>query len=180
MEHLLILRRQFCGVGGLYNIPMFTDNEPQKTPNRSEIYGLATLAGHAGTRRDLRIKAIRALARIPDQNAIHVLGEMALWEDDEEIRGEAYRSLEATFGDDMPEVLESIRQELTGQWAPDEDEDEAESEPAEQPEAWMAEKYAAIQQTPSVSQEEGTPLWLLWVVIGLAAMGGVVWLVFLR
>ena len=69
-------------------------DEPADIPSRAEIYGLATLAGHASTRRDLRIKAMRALARIPDQNAIRVLGEMALFEEDTELRTEAFRSLE--------------------------------------------------------------------------------------
>jgi len=52
---------------------MLSPGDSHNPPGRSEIYGLATIAGHASTRRDLRLKAIRALARIPDQNAIRVL-----------------------------------------------------------------------------------------------------------
>lgn len=152
---------------------MFDADETQNPPRREEIFGLATLAGHAGTRRDLRIKAIRALARIHDQNAIRVLGEMALWEEDEELRTEVTRSLEATFGDDLPEVLEGIRRELTGIWVAggDDEEDEEEAEPPASggydsvPREWQ----------PSLNQpsrEEGTPLWLLWVVVGIVVVGG--------
>ena len=88
---------------------MLSPGDSHNPPGRSEIYGLATIAGHASTRRDLRLKAIRALARIPDQNAMRVLGEMALWEEDAELRAEAIQSLEATFGDDLPAVLKRIR-----------------------------------------------------------------------
>ena len=161
---------------------MLPPSESHDSIDRSEIYGLATIAGHANTRRDLRIKAIRALARIPDQNAIRVLGEMALWEQDEELRSEAYRSLEQTFGDDLPEVLESIRQELTGGWGKSTSEVEdgtGEVEPQgatgfeENPQL----KYAGRN---SSAQVEGTPLWLLWVLIGLVVVGGLVYFFLLR
>jgi len=152
---------------------MLPPTESSDPASRSEIYGLATLAGHANTRRDLRIKAIRALARIPDQNAIRVLGEMALWEQDEELRGEAYRSLEATFGDDMPEVLESIRQELTGNWTEsdldEDDEDVEETQPAAGYEEIPQMNYSTQSPTTKV---EGTPLGLLWVILGLLVLGG--------
>lgn len=159
------------------NNPLFPNPESGQTPSRAEIYGLATLAGHAGTRRDLRIKAIRALARIPDQNAIRVLGEMALWEEDNELRNEAYRALEATFGDDLPEVLEGIRQELTGQWA----------SPPQETDAAEEESYS-VYEVPSVpapgpnppQRMEGTPVWLLWLVIGILVIAGVTWVLLAR
>jgi len=160
------------------------DTEAQKPYSRAEIFGLATLAGHAGTRREIRIKAMRALARIPDQNAIHVLGEMALWEEDEEMRREAYRALETTFGDDLPEVLEGIRLELTGQLAADK-EDEDDLPQTLSPELIDREVYRlegqpqAYQQNPT-TREEGAPLWLLWVVLGLVVIGGLVIMTMLR
>ncbi|HWR64809.1 MAG TPA: HEAT repeat domain-containing protein [Bellilinea sp.] len=160
---------------------MLPPTESHDPASRSEIYGLATIAGHATTPRDLRIKAIRALARIPDQNAIRVLGEMALWEQDEELRNEANRSLEATFGDDLPEVLESIRQELTGNWVesnPDEDDDEdEETQNASEYQIVRQPEYQTSNQTPRV---EGTPLGLLWVVLGLVILGGVLYFMFFR
>jgi HEAT repeat protein len=161
---------------------MLPPNESHDSIDRSEIYGLATIAGHANTRRDLRIKAIRALARIPDQNAIRVLGEMALWERDEELRSEAYRSLGETFGDDLPEVLESIRQELTGGWVEstseaDKETRETESQMTPGFEANPRLNYARRNQS---AQVEGTPLWLLWVLIGLVVLGGLVYFLLLR
>lgn len=159
---------------------MLPPSESPDPASRSDIYGLATIAGHAATRRDLRIKAIRALARIPDQNAIRVLGEMALWEQDEELRTEAYRSLEATFGDDLPEVLESIRQELTGNWVDsnsDEDEVEEETQEVSEYQVTRQPEFQSANQSPRV---EGTPLGLLWVILGLAALGGLVYFMFFR
>ena len=153
---------------------MLPPDESHDSMSRSEIYGLATIAGHANTPRSLRIKAIRALARIPDQNAIRVLGEMALWEDDEELRGEAYRSLEATFGDDLPEVLESIRQELTGGYLEESAEEEEEAEEPEPPAATGFEANPQMDysmQSPA-TKVEGAPLGLLWVIIGLVVLGG--------
>lgn len=161
---------------------MLPSAESHDPASRSEIYGLATIAGHATTRRDLRIKAIRALARIPDQNAIRVLGEMALWEQDEELRIEAYRSLEATFGDDLPEVLESIRQELTGNWVesnPDEDEDEEEEETQTASE-YQGERQSEYQTISQTTREEGAPLGLLWVVLGLVVLGGLMYFMLFR
>ena len=157
---------------------MLPGDESADIPSRAEIYGLATLAGHAGTRRDLRIKAMRALARIPDQNAIRVLGEMALFEEDAELRAEAVHSLEETFGEDLPKVLEGIRQELTGNWgqsSPDEEEGEEEPARLELPQSVIAPSSAY--QSP---REEGTPLWLLWAVIGLVVLGGLIYLFLLR
>lgn len=163
---------------------MFDAEETKNPPRREEIFGLATLAGHAGTRRDLRIKAIRALARIHDQNAIRVLGEMALWEEDEELRTEVTRSLEATFGDDLPEVLEGIRRELTGIWVAggDDEEDEEEAAEAVLPELGGYDP-APREWQPSLNQpsrEEGAPLWLLWVVVGIVVVGGLVILMVMR
>jgi len=153
---------------------MLPPDESRDFPSRAEIFGLATLAGHASTRRDLRIKAIRALARIPDQNAIRVLGEMALWEDDEELRAEAYRSLEATFGNDLPGVLEGIRRELTGdrwQGISDDDEDEGGVEAAAQNlyETTPGAMGSGRAQGP---REEGAPLWLLWAILGAVILAG--------
>lgn len=152
---------------------MLPPDDPRDFPSRAEIFGLATLAGHASTRRDLRIKAIRALARIPEQNAIHVLGEMALWEEDEELRSEAYRSLEATFGDDLPEVLEGIRRELTGDWGQgsSDDEDEGEEEAPAQS-AFEATPGGMGSGSAQGPREEGTPLWLLWAILGAAILVG--------
>ena len=152
---------------------MLPPDDPRDFPSRAEIFGLATLAGHASTRRDLRIKAIRALARIPDQNAIRVLGEMALWEEDEELRSEAYRSLEATFGNDLPEVLEGIRRELTGDWGQgsSDDEDEGEEEAPAQS-AFEATPGGMGNGSAQGPREEGTPLWLLWAVLGAVILVG--------
>lgn len=158
------------------------DNQPHDSPSRAEIYGLATLAGHAGTRRDLRVKAIRALARIPDQNAIHVLAEMALWEEDEELRLEAYHALETTFGDDLPEVLEGIRRELTGDWGetrPD-GEGDAEEEEVQSSGGWNRVPREGTYQPDPVTSEVGAPLWLLWVVVGIVVIGGIVILMWMR
>lgn len=160
---------------------MLPTDDSHGSIDRSEIYGLATIAGHATTRRDLRIKAIRALARIPDQNAIRVLGEMALWEQDEELRTEAYRSLEATFGDDLPDVLESIRQELTGDWVesnPDEDDEEEEESHAIS--EYPVERQPEYQSYSQTTREEGTPLGVLWVVLGVLIIGGLMYFLFLR
>lgn len=159
------------------NNPLFPNPETGQTPSHAEIYGLATIAGHAASPRELRIKAIRALARIPDQNAIRVLGEMALWEEDSELRNEAYRSLEATFGDDLPEVLEGIRQELTGQWgSPPQETGAAEEQSFDALEIPSNPKPAP---TPTQNME-GTPLWLLWLVVGLVILGGLIYFLVLR
>jgi len=162
---------------GRYNNRMLPPSESRDPMSRSEIYGLATIAGHANTPRALRIKAIRALARIPDQNAIRVLGEMALWEEDEGLRSEAYRSLEATFGNDLPEVLESIRQELTGGYMEGSADDEEE---ADEPEPQAATGFEGKPQMEYSKQNpttkvEGTPLWLLWVIISVVVLGGLVY-----
>lgn len=162
---------------------MGLDAEPHEHYSRAEIYGLATLAGHAGTRREVRIKAIRVLARIPDQNAIHVLAEMALWEEDEGLRQEAFRALETTFGDDLPEVLEGIRLELTGQLgavSPDEGEEEPESSNATGFEQAQGGQMTSIPQPDPVTRQEGAPLWLLWVVVGVVAVGGIVILMVMK
>lgn len=159
---------------------MLPPTESHESPSRSMIYGLATLAGHAGTKREVRIKAIQALARIPDQNAIRVLGEMALWEEDEELRQEAYRALESTFGEDLPKVLEGIRLELTGQLGavnPDEGEEEQEDSPFEQVQAGQ---MIGMPQSNPVTQQEGAPLWLLWAVLGIVVVGGIVILMVMR
>jgi len=158
---------------------MFPPEDSHDGPSRAEIFGLATIAGHAGTNRLLRLKAIRALARIPDQNAIRVLGEMALWENDTELREEARRSLEVTFGDDLPEVLEGIRQELTGAWGPNKPE-AGDELPAAMPQQNDFESEAQVRPQPGVQgqQVEGTPLWLLWVFLGLILIGGLLYIVF--
>jgi len=160
---------------------MLPPSESRDPMSRSEIYGLATIAGHANTPRALRIKAIRALARIPDQNAIRVLGEMALWEEDEELRSEAYQSLDATFGDDLPEVLESIRQELTGGYVEGSTEDEEADELEPQAETGYdgRPQMDYSMQSPT-TRVEGTPLWLLWVIISVLVLGGLVYFFLMR
>jgi len=166
------------GLFGEYNYRMLPPADSNDTPSRSEIYGLATIAGHASTRRDLRLKAIRALARIPDQNAMRVLGEMALWEEDAELRAEAIQSLEATFGDDLPAVLEGIRQELTGNWVESStDEAEVEEQPRDE---FDVNPQAGKPQLFQAHHEEGTPLWLLWAIIGVAVLGSLVYFFWLR
>ncbi len=158
---------------------MIPEDDAPQNPEHSMIYGLATLAGHAGTRRDIRIKAIRALARIPDQNAVRVLGEMALWEPDEELRAEVMRSLEATFGDDLPDVLEGIRQELTGEWAPNQAESEQEANEEEIDPGFEIEPQATpslVPANPQTQPVEGAPLWLLWGIFAVLILGGAVYL----
>lgn len=166
---------------------MLPPTESHDAPSREEIYGLATLAGHAGTRREVRIKAIRVLARIPDQNAIRVLGEMALWEEDPGLRQEAYAALESTFGEDLPKVLEGIRLELTGQLgAVSEDEGEGEQpENASTDLETTQERQArrlepGMPQSNPVTQQEGAPLWLLWAVLGIVVVGGIVIMMVLK
>jgi len=156
---------------------MTPEDEAPQNPEHSMVYGLATLAGHAGTRRDIRIKAIRALARIPDQNAVRVLGEMALWEPDEELRAEVMRSLEATFGDDLPDVLEGIRQELTGEWAPNQAEIEEEADEEDfDPSLELQPLPNLIPSDPQTQRVEEAPLWLLWGIIAALILGGVIYL----
>ncbi len=163
---------------------MLPPNDTNDPPSRSMIFGLATLAGHAGTKREVRIKAIQALARIPDQNAIRVLGEMALWEEDEGLRQEAYRALETTFGDDLPKVLEGIRLELTGQLrAGSQEEGEGELEAPAFEHAQIQQKRlpeAGNLQPAPVMRQEGSPLWLLWAVLGIVVIGGIVILLVIR
>lgn len=144
--------------------------EPTAWVDPDAIHGLATLAGHGSTRKELRLKAIQSLADIPDMNAIRVLGQLILFDEDEEIRRAAESALEGMLGDNLDEYLDGLHLEITG-----EETDEFEEDPET-----FASPYAQTNPAqPSTIQEEGTPAWL-WIILILAAAGGLVWIFFIR
>jgi hypothetical protein len=103
-------------------------------------------------------------------NAIRVLGQLILFDEDEEIRRAAESALEGMLGDNLDEYLDGLHLEITG-----EEKDEFEEDPET-----FASPYAKTNPAqPSTIHEEGTPAWL-WIILILAAAGGLVWIFFIR
>jgi HEAT repeat protein len=141
------------------------------------LVGLVTvLRSHPGTQ--MRLKAIRELQKSDDMRVIAALAETVLWTDDEEVRSAARASLEARFGGDVEEIIQSYQvQDYLEEDQGDESQDASESyygygveqpPPSTRVQRHYREQTTDSQPAEPVSREEGTP-WLL-VVIGVAGV----------
>ncbi len=142
------------------DLSAYLQAEPTARVDTATIHGLATLAGHGSTKKELRLKAIQSLADIPDMNAIRVLGQLVLFEEEEEIRGAAESALEGMLGDNLDEFLDGLHLEITGYSREETDEFE---EVEEEPKTFASPYTQASTSQPSTIQEEGTPAWL-WII----------------
>lgn len=121
----------------------------------------------------LRIKAVQALGKIPDMEAIRVLAELANSEAEEPVRAAARVVLEQRFGEDLPGLLDFYRRD----W---EDEDGSEAEEPESPSApeWETVRRIAAEHPP-VIEEENRGRWL-WVALGALAIGALLLVLVMR
>jgi hypothetical protein len=95
--------------------PAFSDQTPRETMiDYQTLRGLIMIA-RGDPSRDLRLKAVASLARVADLTAIRALAELALWDEDAEIRAEAEKALHTRFGEQLPRVLEGYRREMMGE-----------------------------------------------------------------
>lgn len=163
----------FADGEGEVDSSVYLQAEPTARVDPDTIHGLATLAGHGSTRKELRLKAIQSLADISDMNAIRVLGQLVLFAEEEEIRSAAESALKGILGDNLEEYLDGLRLEVTGEETDELEEDE------DQPETFASPYAQTSASQPSTIQEEGTPA-RLWIILILAAAGGLVWFFFFR
>lgn len=172
--------------------------DPLEAPDEYELEVLASLEGgetdaiiderdlpglvlvlQSESDRKIRLHAIHALRGMPGLQVYRILGELALWEEDREVKAAAHQALETMLGDDLPEFLEGLRKEWTGEDELEDDEMVLEVRAAgEMNPAAGPPKSWDLPKDSQVMREEGTPLWV-WVLLGLVLLGAV-WFVFLR
>ncbi len=115
--------------------------------------------------RDLRLKAVAALAQVTDLTAIRALAELALWDEDKGVRAAAEAALRDRFGSRLPDVLEGYRREMMG--------DEEENDLPEPHDPFAAQPAASGSwDSPPAQKEEAASTigCLLLIFLLLAAM----------
>lgn len=112
----------------------------------------------------LRIKAVHALGKIPDMEAIRVLAELTLSEAEEPVRAAARAVLEQRFGDDLPGLLDFYRRD----WGEEGDSEPETQQAPRETERQTVRRIAA--EHPPVIEEENRGRWV-WVALGALAIG---------
>ncbi len=133
----------------------------------------------------MRLKAIAEMKQNSDMRVIAALAETVLWTDDPDVRQAARQSLEARFGEETEEIIQSYQvqdyleqqeedEEDEGEWEDGPEEDGAEE--TEQPAPVEARWHAPTVSPASASQvvrNEGFP-WLLVVIAVVGIVGMVI------
>lgn len=140
------------------------------TTEQSEMLHGLTLVVRGEPNPALRIKAVHALGKIPDMEAIRVLAELAISENAEAVRAAAHDVLEQRFGDDLPELLNFTRLEVNGTVEVEDGEPQGEQ--------WETVRQIAAEHPP-VMEEENRGRWV-WIVLGGLAVAGLLLALTLR
>jgi HEAT repeat protein len=92
------------------------ESEPVAANNLADyetLRGLIMIA-RGDPNHELRLRATKSLGQYADMHAVRELMDLALWDEDDGIRQAAEGELRARFGEQLPEMLESYRQDFEG------------------------------------------------------------------
>ncbi len=152
--------------------------------DESSLHALFTIA--SDDRDEAKgVKAVRALAQISSTRAVEALIALALRAASTRVRDAARAELEAFYGEDLDQVLESYRtagQDDLEEFEEGEEEDQAEDEAAGEDWVELPQRGSSIRQAPpdqpSVFKEEGMdPVTTAIIVVGVLVVIGLVMMV---